>query len=43
MTNKIDVLFDTTGEEKEKDYSVLVDCMYAALNRLDPPECNCGA
>lgn len=35
MTNKIDVLFDTMSEEKErwmKDYTILVDCMYAALS-----------
>lgn len=34
MTNKIDVLFDTMSEEKDrwmKDYSILVDCIYAAL------------
>lgn len=34
MTNKIDVLFDTMSEEKERwmrDYSILVDCMHAAL------------
>ncbi|KAI5839539.1 hypothetical protein DFP73DRAFT_587459 [Morchella snyderi] len=35
MTNKMDVIFDTMDEEKElwmKDYSILVDCMYAALS-----------
>ncbi|KAI5839543.1 hypothetical protein DFP73DRAFT_561266 [Morchella snyderi] len=35
MTNKMEVLFDTMDEDKEKwmkDYSILVDCMYTALN-----------
>lgn len=35
VTDKIDVLFGTMGKSKEKwmrDYSVVVDCMYAALN-----------
>ncbi|KAI5839540.1 hypothetical protein DFP73DRAFT_208286 [Morchella snyderi] len=35
VTNKMDVIFDTMDEEKElwmKDFSVLVDCIYAALN-----------
>ncbi|RPB15816.1 hypothetical protein P167DRAFT_542534 [Morchella conica CCBAS932] len=35
VTNKLDVLFHTMGEEKEKwmkGYAVLVDCMYAALS-----------
>jgi hypothetical protein len=35
MTDKMEVLFDTMGGAKErwmKDYSVLVDCMYAALS-----------
>lgn len=34
-TEKMDAVFDTMDEDKErwmKDYSVLVDCMYAALN-----------
>lgn len=34
-TNKMDLIFGTTDEEKElwiKDYSVLVDCMHAALS-----------
>lgn len=35
MTNKMNVMFDTMDEEKGlwmKNYPVLVDCMYAALN-----------
>ncbi|KAF8534478.1 hypothetical protein BDD12DRAFT_860159 [Trichophaea hybrida] len=35
VTDKIDVMFGTIGKNKEKwmrDYSVLVDCMYTALN-----------
>lgn len=35
MTNTIQVLFNTIDKEKEacmKDYSMLVDCMYAALS-----------
>ena len=34
MTNNIEVVFDTMAEEKErwiKEFSVLVDCVYAAL------------
>lgn len=35
MTEKMDVTFDTMEQDKKrwiKDYSVLVDCMYAALS-----------
>lgn len=35
MSEKMDILFDTMDNDKEmwmKDYSILVDCMYAALS-----------
>lgn len=41
MTEKVDVVFEAMGSDKERwirDYSVLVDCMYVALNNGDVVE-----